>query len=143
MPKILLEAQNPLDIPPADLEPLAQAIRDVGQGYEVQIAEPVEQRGYGVTWWEVVLIYIGSRGAEVVLTNVVNDLYKVAVGWARARFQKEPGRPKYIAIRGPDGEILRSVEVRRPDAEPEDKTEEDRRRDEESGQRPPPPTVSE
>lgn len=63
-PQILLVPANPLDLRPEELEPLVANLRD-GHASSVDVGV-VPQRGYGVTWWEVLVIYIGMKGADAV-----------------------------------------------------------------------------
>lgn len=58
-PQVLLVPGNPLDLRSDDLEPLAaQVEREHGVSASVW---GVPQRGYGVTWWEVLFIYMATR----------------------------------------------------------------------------------
>jgi len=57
MPTITLQAKNPLDPTPAELEDLAQAIRHLHPGYEVIIATGERPR-VGVSFWEVIECYV-------------------------------------------------------------------------------------
>jgi hypothetical protein len=47
VPDILVQPQNRLDMPPSELESLAQALRPHDLGQEVRILPGYEQRGYG------------------------------------------------------------------------------------------------
>ncbi len=62
---------------------------DVRRGY-------LEQRGFGVTWWEVVLIWMAARTGEAVINQLVGDV----VEWMRDRFRQNPEskRPKVALL---------------------------------------------
>ena len=125
MQQVILEPQNPRDLQRDELEELAQAIRDLDIGLEVCFAEEREHRGYGVTYWEV--LYISLSVGAAVGGKVVDKILDVAIDWARKRFsRKSSRRPKYVAIYGPDGKVLRSVLLAEEMAEPEDRTVVDR-----------------
>ncbi len=126
--QIILRPGNPLDITSDDLEDLAQLLRGLDEGYDVQVTTK-EQRGYGVTWWEVILIWFLARGSAV-LDAEVEAMMRLAIDWARKRFFRSPGRPKYIAIYGPDNKVLKSVLVKTESEEVENLTMEDRKREE-------------
>jgi hypothetical protein len=85
---------------------------------------------------EVFAVYIGSRAAtravDLTTNQVVDRTVEAVVTWARSALRREGGwsrlravrrlfrlRPKRVVIYGPNREILRTVVVRRPDAEPE------------------------
>jgi len=137
MTDIVLQPQNPLSLPPEELDGLGESIRALDTEYQVRIAI-VEQRGYGVTWWEVVTVCVPWRDlTNAAVVAAVTTIVGAAIQWARARFKTQPDRPKYVAIRGPDGKVLKSVLVKTPDGEVEDRTPKD-----EGSYRPPPPDAS-
>jgi hypothetical protein len=104
--RIVLQPGNPLDLTSEDLMPLVHGLERLGsEGQEVIITER-PTRGYGVTWWQVLLIYVGMKAGDALINSVVSS----AVDWAKNHLS-EGGRPHYIGIYGPDGEIIRAVEV--------------------------------
>jgi hypothetical protein len=109
-----------------ELDELAQSIRGVAPGFAVRFAVPREQRGYSVTWWEVVHIWLpwaAVAAGGVVGPAIAKKIVDVAIEWARTRFARKPNkRPKYVAIYGPDGKVIQSVLIRDETAEPEDRT---------------------
>lgn len=122
--RILVRTGNPLVLPPEELEDLADAIRQLDTSYDVQ-TDIIEQKGYGVTWWEVINVILPW---DVIISGATGAVITEFIHWARERFKKEQGtkRPKYVGILGPDGKVIRSVVLEGPDAEPEDRTDEDR-----------------
>ncbi len=143
MSTVRLVPQNPLDLRPEELEDLAQDFREAG--YEVEIDDEIRQRGYGVTWYEVLTVILPAALALAQATAT-------ATKWAWRRFQKqeqeqrqrheeeeaqkprrggrrrkwEPSlRPKYVRIYGPHDELLKVLVFRKPDEEPEDVAEEE------------------
>jgi hypothetical protein len=121
--KIIIRPGNPLALPHDQLHDLAESISQLDANWEVQF-DSVEQRGYSVTWWEVLNIVIPW---DSIADGVIGAIAALAVDWARRRFRTQEGaeRPKYIAIYGPDGRVLKSVALLRPDSEPEDRTAQD------------------
>jgi hypothetical protein len=98
----------------ADLEDLASTLRSTGAEVELRITEYVPGRR-GVTWAEQVLIYLSGIATGTLVPRVVEDLYELAKGWARKRFQKKMEespigyhRPEHFRIYGPDGKVLKS-----------------------------------
>jgi hypothetical protein len=55
---VIVQAANPLDVRPEELDSLIATLQD--EGLDVRRAHQ-EQRGYGVTWWEVLLIWVAAR----------------------------------------------------------------------------------
>jgi len=140
MNEIILEPGNPNDFPAGELEELAGEIGKLDMGCRVRIASR-EQRGYGVTWWEVLYIWLPAAfltAGTIASKKMIEEFTKLAIDWMRARFLKSPGRPKYTAIYGPDGKVIKSVLLKDADQEPEDHTEKDRT---EGDPRNPPPTT--
>src|SRR5450759_4675153 len=109
--EIRIVPQNPLDLRPEELEGLAEALRAKMPNLPVRIvAQP--QHGYGVTFWEVLRVWVPwSDVAQDAAAAAVGIIAKELVSWARHRFKKSPGRPKYVAILGPNGEVLKSVRL--------------------------------
>src|SRR4030095_11959853 len=112
--------------PQGELDELAQSLRCVAPDLNVRFALPREQYGRAVTWWEPIYIGLSSAGVAaggVVGAAVLKKIVDVAIEFARKRFQRNPNkRPKYVAIYGPDGKVVRSVLIRDETAEPEDRT---------------------
>jgi hypothetical protein len=107
---------------------LAAAIRDIEVGVAARFSRPIERRGYGVTWWEVVYIWLPALGGAV-STAFAKKVVEVAIDWARKRFKRRGAekRPKYVGIYGPDGKLVRSVLLTDEAAEPEDRPAEPRK----------------
>lgn len=153
MADIVIRPGNPLDFEPGALEGLADTLRATFPDYQV-VVESREQKGYGVTWWEVIQMYFTLEDlAHLAEISVATG---AAVEWLRRRAkariehqraqdeaaqqalpprkrrrtrQFEPSiRPTYLQIYGSDGKLLKSLSFSDPDKEPEDRTEEDRTR---------------
>jgi hypothetical protein len=114
---IIIEPANPLDLRPEDLAGLATALRGIDPPVDVRIGYR-EQRGYGVTWWEVLFIWVGKEVAD----NLLKEVTRVGVEWARSRFDfsTKAKRPISITILGPDGKPLKKVKVDPKTREAED-----------------------
>lgn len=139
LPQLLLVPGNPRDLTP---EKLADLVSDLSADYSADVGV-AEQRGYGVTWWEVLIIYIATKGADA----IVGRLYDAALdriessvkAWlARRRETEESKRPFFLAVYDEDGELAKALEFR-PDDEPVDVTERERAK----GKRPRPEAVDE
>lgn len=128
LPDVLLVPGNPLDVRPEHLQPLAAEI-EADHGLRADVAA-MPQRGYGVTWWEVLLIYVGTKGADAVtwhafqlLLDSVTDKAKTWYGDRRKAMDDK--RPFHLAILDEDGQVLHAVELR-PDGTVDDVTEQER-----------------
>jgi hypothetical protein len=144
MPTIRVAPRNSLALQAEDFADLVQELREAG--YEVEIDQGNRQVGYGVTYAEILTVWLPS--ALAIAQAVISS-----TNWARNRLQKqrqerlqedaeeqaklpprnrrrkhwEPSlRPKTVYIYGPDGEVLRILTYRTPDGEPEDETESER-----------------
>lgn len=127
-PNVLLVPGNPLDLRPEELEPLATQI--AADHVVTSAVGVVPQRGYGVTWWEVLLIYIGSKGADAVTGHafqlLLDGVTDKAKQWYRdRRTAKDDTRPFYLGVLDEDGHVLRALEIRSDGAD-EDVTEQER-----------------
>lgn len=140
MPQVLLVPGNPRDLTPEKLEPL---VADLSEHYTTDVGV-VEQRGYGVTWWEVLLIYLASKGADAIVGRTFDEaldrLVTAVQSWLGRRRDaaEEQSRPFFMAVYDEDGEILRALELP-VDGDPIDVTDRER----EKGRRPRPEAVDE
>lgn len=118
---IQLKPANPLDVEPEELIGLAEEIRMIEPGYEVEIPPPEYMKGVGVTWWEVVRIYVPWHDMQTTAVSIVlTKIGDATVTWMRERFKKKPGRPKVVTIYGPKGKVLKTIALKTADGEPED-----------------------
>lgn len=124
MYRLVVSPQNPLQLTREDLAAFLTSLEAIGPHLEVEYT-PREQRGYAVTWWEVVHVFVPAA-AVYVGGKLVEEIVSRFVDWARDRLRKEQSqkRPKYVAIYGADGKILKSVVVQ-PDESVVDRTSED------------------
>jgi hypothetical protein len=119
MDVIQIRPGNPLDLTPEKLDDLVKALEAEFPEVTVSV-EITEQRGYGVTWWEV--LHVTLPWVEGYAAGKAIDL---AVSWASRRWKqehetRERPRPISVTIYGPNGEVLKRVKVELPDGEPED-----------------------
>lgn len=128
MDRIIIQTKNPRDITFEEADELAQEIRSLDLKWDVRVISG-KQVGYGVTWSEILHIWLPTAGV-IVMTEIIHEITKLAIKWARQRFKKEgPSirpRPVYVAIYGPDGKVLKSVVIKNATDEIEDHTEADR-----------------
>ncbi len=114
MPQVLLVPANPLDLRPEELESLLGDLR-AGHASSADVGV-VPQRGYGVTWWEVLVIYIAMKGADAVIGHVyqllLDEITEKVKAWYRARrLEKDNKRPLLLGIRDEEGHVLRALEI--------------------------------
>jgi hypothetical protein len=118
-----------------DLQELLADVTGLGYVVDLDFGPEPEPGKYGVTWLEVVAIYVGAKVLDGMTADAIDiavkKLANTAVDWAKARFRKHPDntRPQYISLYGPDGELLKSVQVD-PKGDVQDHTERDRARQE-------------
>jgi hypothetical protein len=76
--------------------------------------------GYGVTFWEVVNVWILAPISGALILEIT----KLSIKWARNRFSQKgkEKRPKYIVIYGPKGDPLKNILLKNATDEPEVKT---------------------
>jgi hypothetical protein len=121
--EIIIEAGNPFDFDEKHLVPLIAEVQ-AETGLPTRAAFRKEE-AYGVSLYEVIFVWIPKGYA---LARVLQPIIK----FARNRFRRdkeqhpESPRPRSITILGPDGRPLKSVVIRSPDAEPEERTEKER-----------------
>lgn len=140
--KVLLVPGNPQDLTPEKLDSL---LAELSEHYTTDVAV-VPQRGYGVTWWEVLIIYLASKGADAIVGRVfdeaVDRIESTVRTWiARRRGtdgDEEADRPFFVAICDEDGDVIRAVELP-VDGDPVDVTDRER----EKGRSPRPQPVTE
>jgi len=128
LPEVILVPGNPLDVRPEHLRPLTAKIES-DHGLRVDVAV-VPQRGYGVTWWEVLLIYVGTKGADAAAGHafqlLLDSVTEKAKDWYRDRRKAmDDRRPFHLAILDDDGNVLRALELR-ADGAVDDVTEQER-----------------
>ncbi len=101
LPQLLFVAGNPLDLSEEDLKPLVDQV-SAASGLSAGVGI-VPQRGYGVTWWEVVLIYVGMKGADAVTAHalqlLLDGLTEKTKEWYRRQSLARPNRERVSAQR--------------------------------------------
>jgi hypothetical protein len=113
---ILVQPDNPLDVKPEEVRGLMEDVRGLRQDAFLAYRDYVPGT-YGVTWWEVVTVWVGLRVGEAVIEQVVG----FAVSWMRERFRNHPStsdRPKAVRIVTYDGEtgiVRETIELRSAD----------------------------
>lgn len=116
---------------------LAAFLREENPGFDVEPRHLASIPGW--EWLapatEVIAVYVGvrtaQRGMNAVTDRVVDRIVASSIAWARAALQRErrswralltfgrSARPKRVVIYGPEGEVLRTVVVRKPGSDPE------------------------
>src|SRR4051812_23695489 len=86
----------------AALDELADLV--TAAGFDVERCYREQQPGSrGVTWWEVVYIYLGMKAVDTATSRVfdatLDRVVTAAKTWARTRLlRKESSRPEYFAV---------------------------------------------
>ncbi len=94
-----------------DIEDLINRLRQSYVSSELAYAPP---GGAGVTWWEVLGIYVGSHVTDALIGDLVSKLVDGTVDWIRAKARRSRDndkamRPQSITIYGPDGKPLKKI----------------------------------
>lgn len=122
--ELIVTSKNPHDISPDELKDLAAQIRAEDPALQVR-TQVREERGYGVTPYEVVQVIADLGGAAAALGGVGKAL-QVSVRWTQSRWQRDrldhpqrDPRPRTLQlIDGPTGRVRRSVTIDMPDGKP-------------------------
>jgi len=124
-PLVTIEPANPFDLQDDELAPLLVELGQ--QDVRVSVVRRPET-GYGVTWWEVINVWVDI--SEVLGGTVAAlDLLRIIVEWTRRRWQRDKDdrpdavpRPRSVILYGPDGRAIKSVLIDEPHGEPEEQT---------------------
>lgn len=135
MPQLLVQTGTPFFTSESALKDLADRIRRMETGYDVQYAIfeggggaqiPADELAEAV---EVIRLWL-PEAWETVGKVLVGAIVKEAVSWARYRLQqdnedetKEQSRARIVEIVGPDGKVLKTVKVTDTEDEPADITD--------------------
>ncbi len=113
MADITVRSRNPYDFTELELEELATTLRGVQAELSVE-PQKHEERGYGVTPYEVIEIVSTVGGAAGAMQLVQATIVWLQQRWGRQKsehHERNP-RPKVVKyIYGPDGRVLRSVTI--------------------------------
>jgi hypothetical protein len=114
MPRLIIYTKSRL--PDEVVTKLAEELDKRVANAEIRIVD-AKRFGYGVTWWEVVLIFIATEVSK----KVIGEVTEGAIEWAKTRFKEEGSqRPKFISLFGPEGIPLGAKAIK-PSGEIEDK----------------------
>lgn len=99
-------------------EELAERLRELNQVVRRDDAY-MEQGRYGVTWGEMVSLYVGMKAADVVtnhaLETLLNRILEVVRRWGRERFEGRRNaarkRPTFVGILDEDGRVLKKWSI--------------------------------
>jgi hypothetical protein len=113
---VTLEPANPYDYNREELQHLGAELSR--QNHEIEVTINLRpERGYGVTYIEVLNITASSLG-------ILSALLAIVVPWARDRWRKDradhPGqdpRPRVLRLYGPDGRVAKLILIDGPDGE--------------------------
>jgi hypothetical protein len=107
MDLIVIRARYPRALPAKDLEDLAEQLRTISPGAQVDIDDSPDQNPVSSPYAEIVHIILASAAGAA-----LKEVSRVAIDWARKRFAvKKHKRPKTIVLVSPSGEVLSQIEV--------------------------------
>lgn len=149
-PQILLQPKNPLDLSPEDLEPLAEALRELDSEYEVRIIVPKWYADYiaaykagkeaaagAAEWTEVLTVWVPAT------MSILSPIIAIVWSWWREqkRGQQTHGEQRpmnmyYIQYNINEAKTTKVVNMSDPDKEPES-----REPTEQEGRTRQPPTI--
>lgn len=128
MQEIRIRPGNPNDFSEEDLSDLLNSVDDL-DGAKVRCEER-DERGYGVTFYEVIQVVADIRGAGGDLI-VGALLHRIAI-WLERRWQSDhderpdvPTRPRSIVLLDGEGNKIRIINIDEPDGEPREEQCED------------------
>lgn len=113
--KFVVVPGNPFDTTADDLAPMIEELNNEGHA-EVRIRA---ERGYGVTFIEVVIVYIAMKALDATVDRIFEKLLDKVEGagtqwWKRRRIGRN--RPASVLICDEEGNVLRSLDYT-PDAD--------------------------
>jgi hypothetical protein len=114
---VIVQTTDLWDVSVEEAERLVAAIQD--EGLEAWRYRVEKQEGFAPpSDQEVVLIWLATTAGAA----VINEVVRIAVGWMRQRFRREPNsNPKRLLIvlyEGDEGQVSEVVELETADAEP-------------------------
>lgn len=123
MSSILVKPGNPHDFSSEELDDLRQHLAREAPEADV-VVESRDERGYGVTLYEVVQVIADVRGAggDYVIAAVILWMRR---RWKRDKEQGKRPRPRSIIILDPEGNRLRSYDIDEPEGEAVEASEDD------------------
>ncbi len=117
--EILIEPADPRRTTSDELQNLARRIRKRSGVATIRFGYYDKEAGkYGVTWAEIIHIWL-PRITDAVEAELVMEIIKIVVKWARKRMRKGSKSPRYINIYSADGKILREIKINDREQNPE------------------------
>src|SRR3954447_9616568 len=111
MGKVLIVSRGVSD---PDLQQLADSLSHEG-GTSIEIYKP-QRRGYGITLWEVLLLYFGRKGADAITGRALSLMLDATVdkvkAWYAARVKNGAARPLSFTLRDSTGRALRALKFK-------------------------------
>ncbi len=127
-PRIILQPRD-ARIDSQEAQELAELIRTFNSEYKVDVATSPEQIGKGITFNEILYVWIIAGSTIFVgkyVEKLAEEVAKITVQWARDRLKRKGKRfPTRINIYGPNRKILKSVVVKDATQGAEDQTKAD------------------
>lgn len=120
--RVLLEAGNPHDFENGALEALADNLNATGGFVAIPIRR--DETGYGVTFYEVLRVWIEVTGG-IEATRQTVTLATAAISWLRDRWRADQeltgkARPRVFTLYDEHDQVVREVKIDLPDGEPVD-----------------------
>ncbi len=132
-PFIIVQPQNPRSLDLEEIGPLLERFEQIDPDIDIRVSGENESKGYGVTWWEVLHIWLPASSPFVVAAGKVtwdkiqdklaDGVINGVTDWIKERHKKpnKAKRPVSTYIYGPKGEVLKEVEWQGPDFAPVEK----------------------
>lgn len=123
MSSIIVKPGNPHDFSGEELDDLRRHLAQKVPDADV-VVESRDERGYGVTLYEVVQVVADIRGAggDYVIAAVVLWMRR---RWKRDKQQGRAPRPRSVIILDSEGNKIRSYDIDEPDGEAVEASEDD------------------
>jgi hypothetical protein len=107
--EVIIRPHNPLDIREEELEPILEELRQDGFNAQLYL-RPLQ--GYGVTWWEVLTIWLLAPSRDALVGDAVNAVMAKIKGlYAARRKSKANSRKMSVTIRDEQGKLLGKFEL--------------------------------
>src|SRR5437762_3927141 len=114
-----IQPKNPADFRQGEIEGLRTDLSEaLPRTYGVIVTEPPPQHGRGVTWYEIIQMWVivepyAKALTQHVMTKLLDKTTAVFVAWVRAKRKKKNSsrRPTYAVILGPHDEVLKAILV--------------------------------
>ena len=89
MPRIIIYTKS--GIPKKFVTDLAERLDSKVPDADIHIVD-AKRVGYGVTWWEVVLIFIATEASK----KIIGEVTEAGIEWAKSQFKGSESTPSVV-----------------------------------------------